>query len=106
MYHTDEGWVAVGLDIPPRDKRGRGYGKAALCAYMDYLFDKLDVDVLYTQTWSGNLPMISLAAKIGFAEVRRIKDLREVDGKRYDALTFAITREDFRRRHCVHVQQL
>ena len=52
-------------------------------------------EVLYTQTWSGNLSMIALAEKVGFTEVGRIKDLREVRGEKYDALTFAMTKDEF-----------
>jgi len=85
--------TAVGLNIPVVGDRGMGYGKNALTLYMAHLFKK--EDVLYTQTWSGNTPMLRLAEKIGFAEVRRIKDLREVGGKKYDALTFAMSKEDF-----------
>ena len=94
-YYIDEDKekLAVGIDIIPLSDRGKGYGKAALSLFMKYLFESRDV--LYTQTWSGNLPMIALAKKLGFAEVGRIKDLREVNGKRYDALTFAITKEEF-----------
>ena len=39
--------------------------------------------------------MIALAEKLGFKEVRRLKDLREVNGEKYDGLTFAITKTEF-----------
>ena len=90
----DEGdQVAVGLNIPSVDSRGKGYGENALTLYMSYLFK--EEERLYTQTWSGNFPMLRLAEKIGFTEVERIKDLREVKGKKYDALTFSISKDDF-----------
>jgi|GEM_PF-678192 len=85
--------TGVGLDIPAPEHRGRGYGGVALAAYMAHLFAK--EDVLFTQTWSGNAPMLRLAEKLGFAEVRRIKNLRQVRGEIYDALTFAISKTDF-----------
>ena len=90
-----DGKTAVGLNLPPGDVRGRGIGHVALVLWLTYLFDKLDKDILYTQTWSGNFPMIALAKKIGFSEVRRIKDLREVHGQKYDALTFSISKDEF-----------
>jgi RimJ/RimL family protein N-acetyltransferase len=90
-----KGKTAVGLVIPPVSARNRGYGKDALVLWMAYLFEKLKVDAIYAQTWSGNLPMIALAHKIGFTEVRRIKDLREVRSQKYDALTFSISKDDF-----------
>jgi len=85
--------TAVGIDIPAIKDRGKGYGKNALTLYMAHLFK--EEDTLYVQTWSGNTPMLHLANQIGFTEVKRIKDLREVKGKKYDALTFAITKTDF-----------
>jgi len=89
------GKTAIGIDIPPQDVRGKGYGKAAMVAWMSYLFEKMNIDAIYTQTWSGNLPMTALADRLGFAEVRRIKGLREVRGQKYDALTFSISKKDF-----------
>jgi RimJ/RimL family protein N-acetyltransferase len=89
--------IAVGIDIPAVSDRGKGNGKDALTLYMAHLFKK--EDVLYAQTWSGNTPMLRLAEKIGFVEVRRIKDLRQVKGVNYDALTFAISKNDFFNRY-------
>lgn len=92
-YKIDGEKLAVGLDIPAVSDRGQGYGYNALTLFMAYLFEH--EDVLYTQTWSGNTPMIRLAEKIGFAECDRIPGIREVRGQKYDALTFSITKADF-----------
>jgi RimJ/RimL family protein N-acetyltransferase len=89
----EETKTTVGIDIPAPACRRKGYGENALTLFMAYLCEV--ADVLYTQTWSGNSPMIGLAKKIGFVEVEREKDLREVNGQQYDALTFAITKADF-----------
>ena len=91
--------IAVGINIPPPDARRKGYGKNALLCYMDYIFSRKDVEELYTQTWSGNFPMIKLAEVIGFTEIGRIKGIRKVRGGRYDALTFSMSRNDFYERH-------
>jgi len=89
----DKEKLAIGIGIPPLSARGKGYGNAALTLFMEHLFETREI--LYTQTWSGNLPMIALAAKLGFVEVGRITDLREVNGRKHDALTFAITKDEF-----------
>jgi len=86
---------AVGIGIPPQDARGHGYGKNALIAWIAYHFHKSSPDALYTQTWSGNDPMINLAKSIGFEETERIKNIRRVKGQLYDACTYRITREQF-----------
>ena len=89
----DRAKLAVGIGIPPLQMRRKGFAYAALTLFMEHLFQTRDV--LYTQTWSGNIRMIALAEKLGFKEVRRLKDLRFVDGKNYDGLTFAITKTEF-----------
>lgn len=89
----DKTKTAVGIDLPSIIDRGKGYGENALSLFMAYLFNSKSV--LYTQTWSGNTAMLRLADKIGFIEIERIKDLREVRGGVYDALTFSTSRDGF-----------
>jgi len=89
----------VGLAIPPTNARRKGYGKNALLRYMAYIFYEKNIDELYTQTWSGNYPMIKMAENIGFTEIGRIKGIRRVNGNRYDALTFMMSRKDFFERY-------
>jgi RimJ/RimL family protein N-acetyltransferase len=89
----DKTKTAVGIDLPGVSDRGKGFGENALSVFMAYLFDT--ESVLYTQTWSGNTAMLRLAEKIGFTEIERIKNLREVRGERYDALTFSISKDRF-----------
>mgnify|MGYP004500511633 CR=1 FL=1 len=79
--------IAIGIVIPDTFLRGKGIGKAAYKLYLDY-FKSLGIKEIYTQTWSGNIPMINLAKSIGFKEVNNFKNLRFVRGKYYDALTF------------------
>jgi len=90
---------AVGISIPPLNARQKGYGKNALILWIAYHFANSTVEEIYTQTWSGNYPMIKLAESIGFAEIGRIKGIRKVRGQRYDALTFLISRSDFNKRY-------
>ena len=44
----------------------------------------------YTQTWSGNLAIVRVAEKLGFKEVCRKENYREVNGKMYDAITWRL----------------
>ena len=77
-------------DIEP-DVWGNGIGTNALCAFMNYYFEN-GVDELYTQTWSGNVRMLRCAEKLGFVECNRNVGTREVDGQKYDGLTFRLER--------------
>lgn len=111
LYYTDEDfcWIpksedsgekkhftAVGIDIRESSFCGKGFGRAALEAYIGYLLEKGITEIL-TQTWSGNFRMIKLAEKLGFREIRRKKDYRTVRGEKYDGLTFLLDEEAFRR---------
>ena len=86
-YTDDDALFAFGIDIPPQSCRGKGYGYEAFKAVIEYLQSK-GMKEIYTQTWSGNTRMIALAEKLGFREICRKKDYREVRGKKYDGLTF------------------
>lgn len=83
---------AIGIDICEPGLWGNGIGTKALRAFMNYYFEN-GVDALYTQTWSGNIRMIRCAERLGFAECSRIADIREVNGQKYDALTFRLSKE-------------
>lgn len=94
--YTDLGYLenpekipAVGLDIPGRKDRNRGYGTEALRKYLAYLMEH-GYRSFYTQTWSGNFAMMRTAEKLGFREICRKKDFREVNGKLYDAVTYRL----------------
>ena len=78
---------AIGIDICEPDVWGNGIGTNALRAFMNYYFEK-GVDELYTQTWSGNIRMLRCTEKLGFVECNRNVGIREVDGQKYDGLTF------------------
>ena len=82
--------IAVGIDIPDETYRNKGYGTTSLIKFVDYL-RKFNHDKFFIQTWSGNIPMIKVIQKLGFTEYCRKKDLRLVNDKFYDAITFIKT---------------
>ena len=79
----------IGLDIPCKENRKNGCGTLAFRMYMDYLKEH-GYNSFYTQTWSGNLAMVRVAEKLGFKEVYRKANHREVNGKLYDAITWRL----------------
>jgi len=87
VYTDGDGKITLGIDIPSRACRGKGYGYEAFHGVLEYL-TRHGITELYTQTWSGNTRMVALAQKLGFAEICRKKDYRTVAGKKYDGLTF------------------
>jgi RimJ/RimL family protein N-acetyltransferase len=63
---NEEGKAAVGIDIPEKSFWGRGLGMQALELWIAYLFSVMQIDCVYTETWSGNTRMTRLAEKLGF----------------------------------------
>ena len=94
VSETETERAAVGIDIPPPDCRGKGHGKAALGQFVAYLLETGRREV-YTQTWSGNKAMVLLANSLGFEPFHRRPNLREVDGERFDGLTFKLNIDKF-----------
>lgn len=79
----------IGIDICEPDVWGNGVGTNALRAFINYYFDN-GASELYTQTWSGNVRMLRCAEKLGFRECNRNIGAREVNGQKYDGLTFRL----------------
>ena len=81
--------ITIGMTIPEVKYRGHGYGHCAFQMYIDYLKTQ-GYKKIYTQTWSGNIPLIKMAEKLGFKECNRYVGLRQVRGDTYDGLTFVL----------------
>lgn len=90
-YHIDEHGtrLAIGMDLYEPKYRGKGYGSLAYSMYIAYI-KSFGYDTIYTQTWSGNIPLIKMAEKLGFQECNRYVGLRHVAGKAYNGLTFVL----------------
>ncbi|MBP2022757.1 RimJ/RimL family protein N-acetyltransferase [Clostridium punense] len=87
--------LAVGIDIPSKSYRGKNMGKSALILFISYLLKAGFLSDIYTQTWSGNYRMISLAESCGFKIVASEMNCREVRGSRYHGLTFKLNKDLF-----------
>lgn len=89
ISETNQKNIAIGIVIYPMDFRGKHIDEKALNMYIDYL-KELGYQYIYTQTWSGNIPMISLAKKIGFQEYKRNKNMRTVKKEKFDRVTLRL----------------
>ena len=91
-YYVDgtPGRLAIGIDIAEPRYRGNGRGERAFAAFIHYLFSA-GLTHVYTETWSGNLPMIRVAGKCGFELVQRGHQDLQVRGEPYDSLLFCAT---------------
>lgn len=99
-WYTDLGYMenpdqrpVLGINIPAADNRSRGIGSEAVLKFIEYLRSQ-GYHAFYTQTWSGNKPMIRVAEKLGFREVCRVENYRQVRGLPYDAVTWELKYEE------------
>jgi hypothetical protein len=83
---------AVGICLPDLERGVPGIGMLALALHSAYRFKMDACPLLYTETWSGNLSMIGLAARLGFEECRRLTGVRLIRGRAYDSLRFVLDR--------------
>jgi putative hydrolase of HD superfamily len=89
-------WLAAGIVIYDPALWGKGYGASALRLWTDYLFAAFPTIVrLDLQTWSGNVGMMRLAAKLGFRLEGQFRKARIVDGAYYDSMCYGILREEW-----------
>lgn len=89
-------WLAVGISIYDPALWSQGFGAEALSLWMTYLFEAIPAIVrLDLQTWSGNIGMMRLAAKLGYQLEGRFRNARIVAGEHYDSLWYGILREEW-----------
>ena len=85
-------YPAIGIDLCEPGFSGCGLGTQALQAFVQYLA-RLGCHTLYLTTWSGNLRMMRLAQKLGFALCLRTPGCHIVRGKAYDELVYRRTEQ-------------
>lgn len=89
----EEDKLAVGVTIPPIEKRCNGYGKKAITMFIEYLLQYYPD--IYMETWSGNERMMNVANKIGFYEVDRQVKFWNNNGKYYDSIKYILDKNSF-----------
>jgi RimJ/RimL family protein N-acetyltransferase len=92
-------WRDCGINIAEDDLWGQGLGREAFALWVDYLFGTWDLPRLGMGTWGGNVRMMHLAARVGMHEEAHFADARIVEGKRYDAVRWGMTRSQWERYH-------
>lgn len=88
-YPNPDKLPAIGVCVVQVSERTKGVGTESLRLYIEHLRQKA-YPAVFIQTWSGNLPMLRVAEKLGFREVCRKSELREVRGRKYDAVTLRL----------------
>ncbi len=81
--------LALGIELCEPEYWGRGYGSQALAAWTRYCLDQ-GATHLFLETWSGNRRMMRCAEKLGYSLCLREIGARTVNGRSWDALTYAL----------------
>ncbi|WP_226035147.1 GNAT family N-acetyltransferase [Aquibacillus saliphilus] len=88
-------WLETGIVIYDKNYWNGGYGTQAYQLWIDFLFRSTELHRLGMSTWSGNIRMMKVAAKIGMKEEARIRNARIVDNEYFDAIKMGILREEW-----------
>ncbi len=91
-----DGWWDLGILIYDPQHWGKGIGTRALKLWVQATLDETDAHVLTFTSWSGNERMIKAAQRLGFKEAARIREAREVNGKRYDSVKLDLLRSEWK----------
>ncbi|PKK39000.1 hypothetical protein ABB02_01814 [Clostridiaceae bacterium JG1575] len=84
----------IGIDIYDPSNRKQGYGTEAWWLYIRFLLEN-GPDDIYTQTWSGNYPVLALMQKLGFELIHTKEAYQIVAKKRVDGLTYKLNKDIF-----------
>ena len=90
-------WRDCGIVIAEEDVWGRGLGREAFALWVGYQLQAYHLPRIGIRTWSGNVRMMHVAARVGMREEARFAQARVVDGKRYDAVRWGVTRAEWQR---------
>ena len=81
-----------------RDFWGKGYGTEALTAVLSFLFDKMEMERVEADHMGANAASGAVMRKCGMVKTGFAPGKYEKDGVCYDAVQYAITKEQWKRR--------
>ena len=91
-----EAKCSIGIKICELEFQGKGYGKDAFCAFIDYLFTAFLINFIELDTLVENIRAQNMYKKIGFKETRINKDCWvDPTGKSRSAVEMTLIKDDF-----------
>lgn len=87
--------LSIGYELA-REYWGKGYMPEALCAMIEWAFEKKKLDVLAIGHFTGNDRSRRVIEKCGFQyEGTILRAFQRYDGKEFDEVCYSILREDY-----------
>ena len=89
-------WLEVGIIIYNPDYWYGGYGSEALKLWTTKTFkDFPELEHVGLTTWSGNIPMMKCAEKLGYKLEAKIRKVRYHLGEYFDSIKYGVLREEW-----------
>jgi len=85
----------IGIFIGNKDYWGKGYGVEAIKLILDFGFSILNLHNIYLKVYEYNKPAIKCYKKAGFKEVGRLREAKQIAGKRYDEIYMDILASEY-----------
>lgn len=86
----------VGLDILP-EYRGKGYGKKSYEMLLYFLFNHLNMIMVYLKVADFNPNAKKLYEKVGFKETGRLPQAYYRNGKYWDYIIMSLTKDEYKK---------
>lgn len=85
----------VGIFIGDKNFRGKGYGTEAMQLLLDFGFSILNLHTIYLTVYGFNKPAHRSYLKAGFKEAGRLREAKQIAGKRYDEIYMDILASEY-----------
>lgn len=94
--NNEEKSCRIGIKICEVSLQGKHYGHEALCAFLDYLYSELDLNIIYIDTFLNNVRALNLYKKIG-SETLEIKEnfWTNPEGTSFDVIFLKLEKSKF-----------
>jgi RimJ/RimL family protein N-acetyltransferase len=106
LHHID--WfnrrAATGSYIGNAQHRGKGYGREAKLALLEYAFNTLDLQKIDSEAFSHNLASQKCLLACGYQQEGVRRSIAFINGQRVDGVMFGITAAEWREQHPVRLQ--
>ncbi|EOD00457.1 GNAT family N-acetyltransferase [Caldisalinibacter kiritimatiensis] len=85
----------LGIFIGDKEYWGKGYGVEAIKLLLDFGFSILNLHNIYLKVFEYNKPARRCYKKVGFKEVGRLREAKQIAGKRYDEISMDILATEY-----------
>lgn len=85
----------IGIVIYSKDKRNMGYGKDALKTLLNFVFNEMNLSLVYLNVLETNAVAISLYTSLRFVKEGLLRNRYFSSGKYYNLISMSLTDKEF-----------